>query len=36
MYFDKADYAYDAALKNYCQAYQKKAGGLTVRPETKK
>lgn len=29
MYFDKMDYAYDAALKNYCQAYGKDAGALT-------
>lgn len=29
MCFDRVDYTYDAALKNYCQAYRKDAGALT-------
>ncbi len=29
MCFDRVDHTYDAALKNYCQAYQKNVGALT-------
>lgn len=29
MCFDRVDYTYDTALKNYCQAYHKDAGTLT-------